>query len=85
LETYQLGFSETLVMAVPKFRISASKRDMRRSHHALKPRNYGYCPACGEAKIPHSICAACGTYKGKVVMQGKAKSDFGGEDFNIEG
>lgn len=72
-------------MAVPKFRISASKRDMRRAHHALKPRSYGYCASCGEAKIPHTICKNCGTYKGKTVMQGKAKSDFGGEDFNIEG
>lgn len=72
-------------MAVPKFRISASKRDMRRSHHALTPRSFGYCAACGEAKIPHSICNNCGTYKGKVVMKAKAKGDFGGEDFNIEG
>lgn len=72
-------------MAVPKFRISASKRDMRRSHHALKPRSLAYCPSCGEAKLSHTVCKACGTYKGKVVAQPKAKSDFGGEDFNVEG
>ena len=72
-------------MAVPKFRISASKRDSRRAHHALKAKSLAYCPGCGEAKLAHTICKACGSYKGKVVTQPKAKSDFGGEDFNVEG
>jgi large subunit ribosomal protein L32 len=73
-------------MAVPKFRTSASKRDMRRSHHALVPKSLSYCPACGEAKLSHTICKNCGSYKGKVVMQPKAKNDFqAGEDFNPEG
>lgn len=72
-------------MAVPKFRVSASKRDRRRSHHALKAKSLDHCPACGEAKLSHTVCKACGTYNGKVVMQPKASGDFGGEDFNVEG
>ena len=72
-------------MAVPKFRISASKRDMRRSHHALKAKSPDYCPNCGEAKLSHTVCRACGSYGGKVVMAPKAKSDFDGGDFNVEG
>jgi large subunit ribosomal protein L32 len=73
-------------MAVPKFRTSASKRDMRRSHHALKATSLAYCPQCGEAKLSHTVCKNCGSYKGKTVMQAKAKNDFqGGEDFNPEG
>jgi len=72
-------------MAVPKFRISASKRDMRRSHHALVARSMAYCSSCGEAKLSHTVCKNCGSYNGKVVMQPKAKGDLGGEDFNVEG
>ena len=72
-------------MAVPKFRTSASKRDKRRAHHALKAKSLAYCPSCGEAKLSHTVCKNCGSYNGKVVMQPKAQGDFGGEDFNIEG
>lgn len=71
-------------MAVPKYRTSASKRNMRRSHHALKFGGMSYCPTCGEAKMQHTVCKACGSYKGKVVMAPKAKSDFEGEDFKVE-
>lgn len=71
-------------MAVPKFRTSASKRDMRRSHHALKATSLAYCPNCQAPKLSHTACGACGSYKGKVVMKAKAKSDFQGEDFNVE-
>lgn len=72
-------------MAVPKFRISASQRDKRRSHHALKATSVSYCSSCGEAKLAHTVCKSCGNYNGKVVMQPKAKNDLGGEDFNVEG
>lgn len=72
-------------MAVPKFRISASQRDKRRSHHALKATCVSYCSSCGEAKLAHTVCKSCGNYNGKVVMQPKAKNDFSGEDFNVEG
>jgi len=72
-------------MAVPKFRISSSKRNLRRSHHALKATCVAYCAACGEAKLSHTICKACGSYKGKVVVQSKSGAGAGGDDFNIEG
>ena len=35
-------------MAVPKRKTSPSKRNMRRSHDALKPTQYQECPNCGE-------------------------------------
>jgi large subunit ribosomal protein L32 len=72
-------------MAVPKFRISSSKRNLRRSHHALTARCIAYCPACGEAKQSHTVCKACGSYKGKVVVQPKSGGALGGDDFNVEG
>lgn len=54
-------------MAVPKKKVSKSKRNMRRAHHALKPNAYGICPECGEPRRPHHVCASCGYYDGRQV------------------
>lgn len=55
-------------MAVPKKKTSKSRRDMRRSHHALTPVNSVECSNCGTRKLPHHLCAACGHYKGRQVI-----------------
>ena len=55
-------------MAVPKHKVSKSKRDMRRSHDALKASAYQECPNCGELKRPHHVCASCGYYGEKEVI-----------------
>jgi large subunit ribosomal protein L32 len=55
-------------MAVPKKRTSYSKRNMRRSHHALERTYAIVCPKCGEAVLRHRACTACGTYRGKQVI-----------------
>ncbi|HIJ43152.1 MAG: 50S ribosomal protein L32 [Rhodospirillales bacterium] len=55
-------------MAVPKKKISRSRRDMRRSHDALKTAAYEECPNCGELKRPHHICLSCGHYNNREVM-----------------
>lgn len=47
-------------MQVPKKKTSKSKRDMRRSHHALTPVSYSKCANCGEPKLPHHVCSSCG-------------------------
>lgn len=54
-------------MAVPKKKVSKSRRDMRRSHHALKVTGSQECPNCGELKRPHHVCASCGYYDGRDV------------------
>ena len=58
-------------MPVPKYRTSASKRNMRRSHHALKNVGVSECPNCQEIKLPHTACSACGHYSGRQVMDVK--------------
>jgi large subunit ribosomal protein L32 len=60
-------------MPVPKYRTSASKRNMRRSHHALSAPGMSVCPNCQEIRQPHSVCHACGHYKGAQVLEVKAK------------
>ena len=56
-------------MAVPKRKTSPSRRNMRRSHHALQPAAYAECPNCGELKRPHHVCPKCGQYKDREVLK----------------
>jgi large subunit ribosomal protein L32 len=58
-------------MAVPKKKTSPSKRDMRRSHHALVKSNAYACASCGEPTLPHCVCPHCNNYKGKSVVASK--------------
>ena len=55
-------------MAVPKRKTTPSKRNMRRSHDALKSTAYEECANCGELKHPHHVCKACGNYNGREVV-----------------
>ena len=56
-------------MAVPKKRTSKSRKGMRRSHDALQFKAAVHdCPSCGELKLYHHVCEACGTYRGKQVI-----------------
>jgi large subunit ribosomal protein L32 len=55
-------------MAVPKDRTSRSKRDKRRSHHALAMPARSVCPKCKEPKAPHRVCPNCGTYRNREVI-----------------
>lgn len=56
-------------MAVPKKKVSKSRRNMRRSHDALKPSAYVECANCGEYKRPHHVCLVCGHYRGREVTE----------------
>ena len=56
-------------MAVPKKKISKSRRNMRRSHDALSLNSYEECQNCGEQKRPHHICNACGYYNGREIIE----------------
>ena len=58
---------EIVKMAVPKQKISKSRRNMRRSHDSLKSSVYEECSNCGELKRPHHVCASCGQYDGRDV------------------
>jgi large subunit ribosomal protein L32 len=61
-------------MAVPKKKVSKSRRDMRRAHHALPSSRYAECPNCGELKRPHHLCTACGHYDGREVVAAAAET-----------
>ncbi|KKQ35029.1 MAG: 50S ribosomal protein L32 [Candidatus Nomurabacteria bacterium GW2011_GWB1_37_5] len=40
----------------------------RRSHHALKTKNFFKCEKCSKPKLGHTACGACGFYRGKEVV-----------------
>ncbi|MBT3558726.1 MAG: 50S ribosomal protein L32 [Rhodospirillales bacterium] len=56
-------------MAVPKKKISQSRRGMRRSHDSLASAVYEECSNCGELKQPHHVCGECGHYKDREVVE----------------
>ncbi len=56
-------------MAVPKKKISTSRRGMRRSHDSLVTAAHEECSNCGELKQPHHVCASCGHYKDREVTE----------------
>jgi len=62
-------------MANPKVKTSRSKTRRRRTHYVLDQVKTTECPQCHEAKLPHRICLACGTYnKREVITQKEAKA-----------
>ncbi len=56
-------------MAVPRKKVTQSKRDMRRAHDALRVPQYGECPNCGENTRPHHVCPSCGHYGKREVFR----------------
>ena len=66
-------------MAVPKKKTSKSKRNMRRSHDALKSLNIIENKTTGELQLPHQI-SLDGYYNGKQVIKEKEKPAPQAED-----
>lgn len=56
-------------MAVPKKKKSKSKsRSHRASAWKLTVPGRSLCARCGASRLPHTVCAACGWYKNRVVI-----------------
>lgn len=67
-------------MAVPKRKTTPSRRNKRRSHDFLLKCNYVECSNCGELKLSHHVCKACGYYSKKEIIFFKVDQ----EDENAE-
>ncbi len=55
-------------MALPKKKMSRSRRDRRRAHQALEKLNLVSCPQCHEPKLSHIVCPSCGTFRGVAYL-----------------
>ena len=60
-------------MAVPKSKITRSRRGMRRSHDALTSDAYVESKDTGELHRPHHVDLKTGMYKGRQVLKVKSK------------
>jgi large subunit ribosomal protein L32 len=56
-------------MAVPKQKQSHSRTNKRRSTHKIEATSLTTCPQCHAPRLPHRVCANCGTYAGRQVTE----------------
>ena len=62
-------------MAVPKSKISKSKKNMRRSHDSLRSINIIEDKESGEPRLSHRIDISTGIYNGKQIIRKKTPKD----------
>jgi large subunit ribosomal protein L32 len=59
-------------MSVPKRRQTSSRRDRRRHHNdKVSVSHTVVCSECGARRLPHTMCEACGMYRGKKIRSSK--------------
>jgi large subunit ribosomal protein L32 len=56
-------------MAVPKRKVTPSRKGMRSANKGLKPLNISFDKTSGEPKLPHHISPKDGTYNGRQVKK----------------
>jgi large subunit ribosomal protein L32 len=61
-------------MAVPKRRMSKSRKHTRRAHDALLKPTYAHCPRCSQSMKPHTVCGNCGYYRGVMIVDMEAEA-----------
>ena len=60
-------------MAVPKRKVSSARQNKRRSNvWKMEAPALVKCPKCGEYKVPHRVCKACGFYDSRDVLKKEA-------------
>ena len=57
----------------PVRRISKTRKRKRRTHYKIEVPGMTLCPNCGEMKLAHTVCKACGYYDGRKVLEIKVK------------
>lgn len=55
-------------MAVPKKKQAHARTAKRRAQHKIAAPAVNECPRCHSPRIPHRVCAVCGTYAGREVV-----------------
>lgn len=58
-----------------RMRINKSQTRDRRSHHGVTEPRISACEKCSELKMRHTVCEACGTYRGKQYIDVKARQE----------
>ena len=58
--------------AVPKRRISRTRRNKRRTHWKMGSPATTTCAHCGQPAMPHRVCGSCGFYRGREYVESEA-------------
>ena len=58
-------------MAHPRRRQSKTRTRKRRTHDGAVAPTLAVCPNCGAFYVYHTVCGACGYYRGKVAIENK--------------
>ncbi len=56
-------------MAHPKRRQSSQRQNKRRTHDKAVAPTLAVCSNCGATHIFHTVCGACGFYRGKLAVE----------------
>ena len=62
-------------MAVPKRKTSKQRKHTRAANWKISAPNLIECPQCHAKKQPHKVCASCGYYNGKQVIETEKKEE----------
>ncbi|MBO7736474.1 MAG: 50S ribosomal protein L32 [Clostridia bacterium] len=62
-------------MAVPKRKQSKQRTNTRFANFKATAPTLVECPHCHEMKLPHAVCASCGYYDGKQVVNHDEKKN----------
>jgi len=55
--------------ALPKKKVSKSRRGKRRNHLGARVPALELCPQCHSPKLPHHVCPTCGSYAGREIIE----------------
>ncbi len=70
-----MSFCYSFATMVIRMRHTRAHTANRRSHHALKAPTLATCANCSAKHRPHHMCQDCGFYKGRLVIDMKAKKE----------
>jgi len=56
-------------MPTPKRKKGRAPTRQRASHWKSTPPTFSECPQCHQPKLPHRVCANCGYYAGKQILE----------------
>ncbi|KAJ7788457.1 hypothetical protein B0H14DRAFT_2948714 [Mycena olivaceomarginata] len=65
------------VLAVPKSKVSHSRKSMREANKGLKDKHSAYCqlPGCGAPKLAHHLCNQCYSFLSRMWKQSKQNTN----------
>src|SRR5690348_12889955 len=61
-------------MAVPKRKMSKSRKRLRRGHHAAASMRTQACPRCSSPKLSHRVCPSCGDDAPRAEIEGAVRA-----------